>query len=164
MSFRLGRSLDHAKDLAYGVAGELTSMKYLQWEDSSSQYYLTETRDYNELFQFATQKTQGAVTPAEIAYGHSAGANNGRILSRTNFQRGVIDGEVVTYAYDDLNRLKTATGTTKQMVGGTPTVVNTWGQDFVYDGFGNMTDQTPKIGYPVGSPNVTLALDQARTG
>jgi YD repeat-containing protein len=55
---------------------------------------------------------------------YTAGSNNGRISS----QNDLITGEGVTYAYDSLNRLVTATSS-----------VSAQSQSFAYDGFGNMT-------------------------
>jgi RHS repeat-associated protein len=95
---------------------------------------------------------------ADIGYEFAATANNGRIVSRTNYQRGVVDGEKVSYLYDALNRLVEAKGTTKNSGG---TTVNTWGQDFGYDGFGNLLSQAPNSGYPDASPNVLLTVNAA---
>jgi hypothetical protein len=79
---------------------------YRQRDDGDEQHYYNETRTYDELYQLIHQKTMGmGGTVAEIGYGYSANANNGRILSRTNFVRGVVDGEKVTYQYDSLNRV-----------------------------------------------------------
>lgn len=107
-------AVEHVKDVVYGAAGQVTSMKYLQWEDASTRYFFTETRSYDELYQLTRQTTTGTGgTAADIGYEFSGTANNGRILSRTNYQRGVVDGEKVSYQYDELNRLVAAMGTTK---------------------------------------------------
>jgi RHS repeat-associated protein len=154
-----GTVVDHAKDVEYGAAGQVTAMKYLQWDDGDEQHYFNETRTYDELYQLIHQKTMGmGGTVAEIGYGYSANANNGRILSRTNFVRGVVDGEKVTYQYDSLNRVTSAAGTTKNAGG---TEVNTWGQNFSYDGFGNLLSQAPKPGFPDASPNVYVTVNGA---
>jgi RHS repeat-associated protein len=154
-----GTAVDHAKDVEYGAAGQVTGMKYLQWDDEDEQHYYNETRTYDELYQLIHQKTMGmGGTVAEIGYAYSPNANNGRILSRTNFVRGVVDGEKVTYQYDSLNRVTSAAGTTKNAGGAE---VNTWGQNFSYDGFGNLLSQAPRPGFPDASPNVYLTVNGA---
>jgi hypothetical protein len=60
--------------------------------------------------------------------------------------------------FDALSRLSRAEGWTKNSGG---TTVNTWGQDFGYDGFGNLLSQAPKSGYPDASPNVLLTVNAA---
>jgi hypothetical protein len=93
-------AVDHVKDVVYGAAGQVTSMKYLNWEDSSTRYYFTESKTYDELFQLTRQTTTGtAGTAADIGYEFATGTNNGRIVARTNYQRGVVDGERVQYQY-----------------------------------------------------------------
>jgi hypothetical protein len=134
-------------------------MKYLYSANEDEQHYFNETKTYDELYQLTRQTTTGlGGTLADIGYEFSPNANNGRILSRTNFVRGVVDGERVTYQYDSLNRVTSAEGTTKNAGG---TEVNTWGQNFSYDGFGNLLSQAPKPGFPDASPNVYLTVNGA---
>lgn len=71
----------------------------------------------------------GAVA-ADIAYSFSATQNNGRIETRTNYVRNSPTGETVTYQYDALNRLTSASSN----VG--------WTQSYGLDGFGNLWSQT----------------------
>jgi RHS repeat-associated protein len=127
-TFLGGTTVDLVKGVAYGVAGQVTTMQYMQWQDSGTPYYFTETRTYNELFQLKQQVTAGSVTAANIEYTYSnTGANNGRIVSRKNNERS---GEQVSYTYDSLNRVTAASSTTG------------WTQSFDYDGFGNLWSQT----------------------
>lgn len=135
------QTVDHAKDIEYGVAGQMTKIKYLQGEldDSAmgdgshwAQVYFSELKSYNELFQMIEQTTTGYGVPtaARIGYAYSPDHNNGRIMSRKNFERNGATGETVTYAYDDLNRVTSASSN----VG--------WTQSFDFDGFGNLWSQT----------------------
>ncbi len=69
--------------------------------------------------------------------GTPTGTNNGKISS----QYDAISGETVTYAYDSLNRLLSASG-------------SGWNQSFGYDGFGNLVSKTgsnsPPLSISVG--------------
>jgi YD repeat-containing protein len=55
----------------------------------------------------------------------------------------------VTYQYDELNRLIQA-----------QTTSSAWGQNFSYDGFGNLTAKTVTPGHGV-PPNVSLTISAA---
>jgi RHS repeat-associated protein len=72
------------------------------------------------------------------AYNYSATQNDGRITS----MQDVTSGETITYAYDSLNRLISASGTSDPQ--------GNWSQTFSYDGFGNLLS---KLGN--NAPNVT---------
>ncbi len=89
-----------------------------------------ETRTYNKLFQLRTLTQTGRT----ITYTYPDGTNNGKITSQTYSDTG----ETVQYTYDSLNRFATATGTSPAA----------WGQTFVYDGFGNLTNRIPSGGAP----------------
>jgi len=100
----------------------------MQWAHNGAADLFTETRTYDTLFQLTRQVTTGTSgTAADIGYTYSDSQNNGRILSRTNYERS---GEVVTYQYDSLNRVTSAGSS----VG--------WTQSFDFDGFGNLWSQT----------------------
>jgi len=94
-------TIDHVRNVAYGVAGQVTSMQILHWENQDgSNYdplYFTETKTYDELFQLTRIQSLGMA----VSYNFSATANNGRITSRVNNSTG----QTVTYQYDELNRL-----------------------------------------------------------
>ncbi|MBI2685178.1 MAG: RHS repeat-associated core domain-containing protein [Acidobacteria bacterium] len=145
-----GSQIDHAKDVVYGVAGQVTSMKYLSGEatdvttggvEFTVPSYFTETKTYNALYQLTRQTTAGA---ADIEYIYSSTANNGRIIGRNNY----VSGENVVYSYDELNRL----------VGASVSSSSGWGQSFTYDGFGNLWTQSVTKGT---APSVALSVDMA---
>ena len=101
-------------NVQYGVAGELRQMTYgaggamvnnvLQNLGS-----YTETRGYNSLYQM-TSLTEGGVM--SMRYTYSPTQNNGQITQQTD----VFSREQVSYTYDRLQRLITAT-TTDSFVG-----------------------------------------------
>jgi RHS repeat-associated protein len=99
---------------------------------------VNESRTYNAMGQL-TQLTGIGVN---IKYNYaSAGANNGQIAS----QQDVLSGETISYQYDALKRLSSASST------------QGWGQGFVYDGFGNLTGKNalsgnPPVGYFATDP------------
>ena len=101
------QTIDYVKDVIYNFADQATSMKYLQYEfDSggmSEPRYYTETKEFNVLFQMTRQKTtmSDGETASDLEYRFSATQNNGRIVSRKNWN----SGEEVLYTYDALNRL-----------------------------------------------------------
>jgi hypothetical protein len=157
-----GTVVDHAKDVVYGAAGQVTAMQYLHWDaNGDEQYYYNETKTYDELYQLIYQRqTTTGLAGRWRRLGMSfrrmrimGGYSRGRTLCA-----GVVDGERVRYEYDSLNRVTSAEGTTKIVGGAT---VNTWGQNFSYDGFGNLLSQAPKPGFPDASPNVYLTVNGA---
>jgi RHS repeat-associated protein len=93
----------------YNAAGQMTVMGGF------------ETRSYNNMGQLTNLNSYG---PVNITYNYSATQNSGKITSQTDN----LSGEQVTYLYDSLNRLTSATGAG-------------WNQGFVYDPFGNLTDK-----------------------
>jgi RHS repeat-associated protein len=100
-------------NVTYGPAGELLTLAGM----------VNETRTYNSRL-------------------HLTGLNNGSANwtfaylanGRTSQQTDAISGEQITYAYDALNRLISAVTSDNGQV-------PQWGQGFVYDGFGNLTDK-----------------------
>ena len=85
---------------------------------------LGETRTYNILGQL-TQITAGSSFSER--YDYSPTQNNGRITGKKN----LLSGEEVQYAYDSLQRLQSAITVTDPLV-------TQWGQNFTYDGWGNL--------------------------
>jgi YD repeat-containing protein len=77
-------------------------------------------RSTNNLVQLISL-TAGTLS---ATYNYPAGSNNGKITS------SVINGETVTYQYDSLNRLIAATSSAS------------WGEQYAFDGFGNLTTKT----------------------
>ena len=113
-------------NVSYNPANQLLGITY---------FGATETRGYNSLNQMTTL-TQGSAT---ITYTFPAGTNNGKISQQMNS----VSGETVTYQYDSLNRLASASG-------------SGWSESYMYDGFGNLQK---KIG--TGSaPTLSQTVDE----
>src|SRR5580692_7542520 len=75
-----------------------------------------------------------------LTYTYPTGTNNGKVSSIYN----ATSGETVTYAYDSLNRLLSASSTAG------------WGQSYGFDGFGNLLSKTVTAGSGPGlSVNVS---------
>ena len=104
--------------VTYNAANQNTGMNY---------YQASETRAYNSLMQLTniTTAAPSGGTGLNITYNYTAGSNNGKIASTTD----AISGETVTYQYDSLNRLISASG-------------SGWTQTQAYDSFGNLTGRT----------------------
>jgi RHS repeat-associated protein len=79
---------------------------------------------------------------ADHRYNYTTGQNNGQVSST------VISGEQVNYTYDSLKRLAEARESN-----------GAWGQGYVYDGFGNLTQKTMTAGS--GVPTIQLQVDAA---
>ena len=103
----------------------------------------TETRTYNNLNQM-TQLTITGTQPLNISYNFTAGANNGKITSQTDN----ISAETVTYQYDSLNRLLSASSS------------QSWSETYGFDAFGNLLSKTPTGGAPTLSQSVNVANNQ----
>jgi len=99
--------------VAYNAASQLTNITY---------YGTAESRSYNSLMQLIGITAGSAIN---ISYNYTAGSNNGKIASTSD----AISGETVTYQYDSLNRLISASG-------------SGWSQTQAYDGFGNLSGRT----------------------
>jgi len=108
--------------------GAVTSLNHLG---------VTESRTYNLLGQM-TRMTKGSLI--DVEYRFSATANDGKIVSQKNW----LSGEDVTYQYDELERLISAS----------TTAGTSWGLSWAYDGFGNRLSQTVTQGS--GPSSVTL--------
>jgi len=112
----------------------------MNWGNTS--YSFRETRSYNSRLQLTRQTAQALVgsnwvTDVDLEYRFSATQNNGQITQFKDW----MTGEEVTYAYDSLSRLISASTTGPE-----------WGQSYGYDGFGNRTSVTVTEGTaPAGS-------------
>jgi len=157
--FVAGNLMDQVKDVAYGVAGQVTSMKYLQGEteDYGSgsligvPYFFEEIKDFDPLYQMTRQRTTGrsaqgvfGTTLTDIEYVFPATGNNGRISRRKNN----ISGQDVSYGYDALNRLAGATNSGS----------GAWAQTFKHDGFGNLREQDATAGV---APDILLDVNMS---
>ena len=76
-----------------------------------------------------------------MSQAYTAGQNNGQIASETN----AISGGTVNYLYDSLKRLSSATA-------------GSWGESFVYDGFGNLLQKNATAGSP---PTIQMTVNAA---
>jgi len=103
----------------------------------------TETRQYNNL-NHMTRLTITGSQPLDVSYNFPAGTNNGKISS----QLDNLSGETVTYQYDSLNRLLSASST------------QSWGESYAFDGFGNLLSKTPTGGAPTLSQSVNPMNNQ----
>jgi RHS repeat-associated protein len=101
----------------YNFAGQLST---LSWGGG-----IQETRSYDSQLRLTSIVTGGYQNAMlNETYVHSTTADNGRITSTVNG----ISGETVTYTYDAINRLASATSSN-----------GSWTQAYSYDGFGNLT-------------------------
>jgi hypothetical protein len=107
---------------------------------SISYFGVTESRCYNTMGQLTNITIPGSLN---TTYTYPSGTNNAKISS----QYDAISGETVTYAYDSLNRLLSASG-------------SGWSENYGFDGFGNLTSKTPTGGAPQLSIGVNPANNQ----
>jgi RHS repeat-associated protein len=114
----------------FNAFGGITSLSHLG---------VTETRTYNVLGQM-TRMTKGSFI--DVEYRFSTTQNDGKILSQKNW----LTGEDVTYQYDQLERLISASTTNN----------SSWGLSWSYDGFGNRLAQTVTQG---AGPTNTVLVD-----
>jgi RHS repeat-associated protein len=91
----------------------------------------TETHQYNNLNQMTRLTITGA-QPLDISYNFPAGTNNGKIASQVDN----LSGETVTYQYDSLNRLLSASSS------------QSWSETYGFDGFGNLLSKAGTGGAP----------------
>ena len=113
------------------LANQLSAMSY---------FGVTESRCYNTQMQLTNVTVAGQFN---MTYNYPSGTNNGKISSQTD----AISGETVTYAYDSLNRMLSASG-------------SGWTDTYAYDGFGNLTTKTPTGGAPQLSVGVNPVNNQ----
>ncbi len=98
-----------------------------------------QTWTYNSLYQI----TGVTGTGMNMTYNYSATQNNGQIASSVDS----VKSETIDYQYDLLKRLSSATATS-----------GAWGESYVYDGYGNLTQMNPTAGAPP-SMNLTVQAD-----
>jgi RHS repeat-associated protein len=114
--------------VSYNAANQLLSINYPG---------NNETRSYNVL----NQLTNVTASSENLTYNYPTGANNGKVSSMYN----AVSGETVTYTYDSLNRLLTATG-------------SGWGDQYGFDPFGNLLSKTVTAG---SAPSMSISVNTA---
>jgi hypothetical protein len=113
-------------------------------------YGTSETRTYNALNQLVTLSAQDGATMVEnLTYNYPAGANNGKLSSMYN----AVSGETVTYTYDSLNRMATASDCT--LTSGCTQAQLQWAEQYGFDSFGNLLSKTMTAGS--GAPSLSQA-------
>jgi RHS repeat-associated protein len=129
----------------YGPANELLTFSFWPVGYASA----NETRTYNTLGQM-TNLSVTYPTTTSTQYTYPTGSNNGKISS----QKINASGEEVQYTYDSLNRLISGiTTAASDATGNTP-----WGQNYSYDGFGNLTAKTVSKG---SAPTMSVSVNPA---
>jgi len=126
-----GQSVPWAQGAQYDFAGWMVGLQTGTW-DNGYVVYTTEARTYNVNGQL-TQQSWSSAYPGFNGgkqYVYAAGANNGQISQMVD----ATSGENVSYQYDALERLISASGSPR--TGSTPAA---WSENFQYDGFGNLT-------------------------
>ena len=136
---RSARTVAHVSGVAYNAGDQITAMTFVNQIGAASDTFFNETRQYNPSMQLTRLTVPGV---ADHEYRFSATQNDGRILSRKEY----ISGEDVSYGYDSLKRLISAS--TTHTSGTAPQ----WGQSFTYDGFGNLTAETVTKGSAPSGP------------
>ena len=96
------------KSVQYDLASRMSSMQYLTALSDNgngvvTDTYTTETKSYNTNGQLASLGFSGGVT-GSIQYNYSATQNNGQITQAVD----TISGETISYQYDQLKRLTSA--------------------------------------------------------
>src|SRR5271165_6537154 len=124
-----------ASNVAYGPSNEPLSLN-------------NENRTYNSRLQLTSVVvTVGGVAQFSQLYMYPTnGTNNGKAIQ----QNDVVSGEQVVYQYDSLNRLSAANTNSNSST--------TWGQGFVYDGFGNLYQKNVTQG---SAPSLSVTANAA---
>ncbi|HMM81501.1 MAG TPA: RHS repeat-associated core domain-containing protein [Pyrinomonadaceae bacterium] len=115
---------NYAHNFTYNASRAVTSMQLGngRWESTSFNSRLQPT-------QIALGTVQNGTDMLKLDYSYGSTANNGNVLSQTITVPGMTYPLVQNYAYDELNRLSSATETSN----GT----QTWKQAFTFDRYGN---------------------------
>ena len=115
----------------YNAANQYLALSY---------FGASESRTYNSMNQLTQIDIPGSLN---VNYAFTAGSNNGQISSLTNN----ISGETVTYQYDSLKRMISASG-------------SGWSETYGYDSFGNLLSKTPTGTAPTLSQAVSATTNQ----
>jgi RHS repeat-associated protein len=124
--------------VSYNAANQLLGMTYNG---------ISETRGYNVLNQLTTLSAQENLTTIEnLTYTYPTGTNNGKISSMSN----ALSGETISYTYDSLNRMVTASDSIGQTV--------QWAEGYTFDPFGNLTTKHVTAG---SGPSLSVSVNPA---
>jgi RHS repeat-associated protein len=123
----------YAAGFSYNTAFQVTGLNYGNGVSAAFGF----SADRLQLNSLAYTKGASTLFSLNYSYG-SAGSNNGQIAGITD---SVDNGRSVTYTYDALYRLSTATTTGS-------TNYPAWGLSMIYDRYGNRTDQNQTVGNP----------------
>jgi RHS repeat-associated protein len=116
--------------VSYNAANQLLGITY---------FGAAETRQYNSLLQLTQLSVTGSAS-LSYTYNYPTGTDNGQISSQ------VVSGETITYQYDSLKRLISASSSAN------------WADSYGYDSFGNLLSMTPTAGSP---PQLSQAVNPA---
>ncbi|HTT65468.1 MAG TPA: hypothetical protein VMG35_26645 [Bryobacteraceae bacterium] len=129
-----------ASGVQYNAANQITNATFpvgaRTWSYDSLQQLIGETA------------TSGPTTLMNMTYAYNQGADNGQIASSTD----AVTGEKITYQYDSLRRLISASSASYPS--GTPI----WSETYTLGGFGNMTGMTPTGSNP-NLPTLSVSGD-----
>ena len=117
------------QNVTYDCAGRHSSLQY--WEEPSTEVY-DGVEDLERSGQLASVSWSNDTyyTTGGMTYSYSATHNNGQITQAVD----TVSGETITYQYDLLKRLVSASATPTSGSTSAP-----WTETFQYDGFGNLT-------------------------
>jgi YD repeat-containing protein len=138
--------LTWASGVTYNPANQITALKL----QGPAPWAVVESRAYNSLNQLTQIQQKGDNAYYDLlnmTYTYSSTQNNGQITQSAD----AVTGETITYQYDALKRLLSATST-----GGS----QAWSESYGYDGFGNLTQMTPTGGAPSLSVAVNAGTNQ----
>jgi RHS repeat-associated protein len=115
-------------NVSYNAANQLLTINYPA---------ANEVRGYNVL----NQLTSLSAGSENLTYSYPTGTNNGKVSSMYN----AVSGETITYTYDSLNRIATASG-------------SGWGEQYTFDPFGNLTEKHITSG---SGPSLSISVNSA---
>ncbi len=133
-SWGLSGPINWVQNVQYDFAGRMNSMQYVTHMSPSGAALIQKTMGYNVNGQLSSLSAAnvGYGPTTTIIYNYSATQNNGQITQ----VQDQISGENITYTYDSLKRLTSASSS--PISGGSPAAYN---QTYQYDGFGNLTSK-----------------------
>lgn len=162
MTYPSGTQLAYNYDAVSRLSSIAETQSGMQWTAASAFYtsanliqnmtyganggQFSESRTYNNLLQLIQDTVTGASgTLMNMLYNFTGGANNGKVASTTD---NVLN-ETVTYQYDSLNRLVSATASN-----------HAWGDSYSFDGFGNLQSKTATYGLAPTGGGANSATNQ----